>query len=79
MFALVTAPDEQQHAERHVTWTGEPGRQPLVAKGTASEVTDPAGLAAAVDQGRASDGELTRYGGLFFDAVFGQQRHDETR
>jgi hypothetical protein len=71
-FASVTAPGGQR-AERPVTWVGEPGRRLLVSKGTASAVPDPAALATAVDQGRATTKELETYGSLLFEAAFGQR------
>jgi hypothetical protein len=71
LFALVTVPGGLR-GERPVAWAGEPGRRLLVARGTASAVPDPAGLAAAADQGNASGEELNRYGGLLFEAAFGQ-------
>jgi hypothetical protein len=72
LFALVTVPGGPR-AERPVTWAGQPDRRLLVAKGTASDVPDAAELAAAVDQGSATDEELRRYGWLLFEAAFGQQ------
>jgi CHAT domain len=72
LFTLVTVPGEPS-AERPVTWAGEPGRRLLVAKGTASEVLDPAGLATAVERGNALDHQLSLYGGLLFEAAFGQE------
>jgi len=78
LFVVVTAPDGAA-AERPVTWAGDsagPGKQArrlLVAKGTAAAVPDPAGLAAAVEHGRASDEELARYGQALFEAAFGPQ------
>ena len=77
LFALVTVPGGPR-AERPVTWAGpanwdDPasGRL-LVAKGTAGAVPA-AGLAAAVNQGRASPAELKRYGLLLFEAAFGAE------
>lgn len=72
LFALVTVPAGPR-AERPVTWAGQPDRRLLVAKGTASDVPDAAELAAAVDQGSATDEELRRYGWLLFEAAFGLQ------
>jgi hypothetical protein len=72
LFALVTVPGGPR-AERPVTWAGQPDRRLLVAKGTASDVPDATELAAAVDQGSATNEELRRYGWLLFEAAFGQQ------
>jgi hypothetical protein len=78
LLALVTVPGGPR-AERPVTWAGPaaldgtPGGRLLVARGTAGDVADPGRLAAAVDQGGASAEELSRYGRLLFDAVFGRQ------
>ena len=66
-LVIVTAPDGTAR-ERPVSWA-DPGRRLLVARGT--DVTDPVGLADAIDQGRASDEQLARYGRLLFDAAFG--------
>jgi hypothetical protein len=68
LFVLVTFPGAPP-AERPVTWAGGL----LVAKGAASEVPDPADLAAAVERGNATGEELSRYGGLLFEAAFGRQ------
>jgi hypothetical protein len=81
LFVVVTAPEAALRCERPVTWAGDPvnqaGRQLLVAKGAASAVTDPAGLAEAVDAGRATAAELEQYGALLFEAAFGLQLWQE--
>jgi hypothetical protein len=71
LFAVVTAAG-MPRGERRVAWAGEPGRRLLVAP-TAGAVPGAAALAAAVDQGRATTQELDQYGGLLFEAAFGEQ------
>jgi hypothetical protein len=76
LFVVISAPDGTA-AERPVAWAGDlaapggHGRRLLVAKGTAAASADPAGLVEAVEQGRASDSELARYGQALFEAAFG--------
>jgi CHAT domain len=75
----VTAPGDTRF-ERPVAWAGDPeiaGRRLLVAKGTASDVPDAASLARAVDEGMATAAQLTRYGGLLFEAAFGPEDWQE--
>jgi hypothetical protein len=78
LFALASVPGGPR-AERPVAWAGAaawdsgPGGRLLVAAGTASEIPDPAALATAVDQGRATAEELNQYGRLLFEAAFGQR------
>ncbi len=68
-FIIVTAPDGTR-TERPVTWA-DAGKRLLVAKGAAAAIADPAALADAIDQGRATDAELARYEWLLFEAAFG--------
>lgn len=81
LFLVATGPGDLRH-ESPATWAGDtgtadapaaPGRRLLVAKGTAGEVPDPAGLAEVVDQGRASADQLKQYGMFLFEAAFGQE------
>ena len=73
LFIRVSGPDGSPRAERPVAYAGPPARRLLMAKDAASAVTDPAALVTAIDQGEASADDLALYGGLLFEAAFGQQ------
>lgn len=72
-LSLIVAGPPGLYSERSVTWAGSPGRRLLVAGNATGTVRDPAALADAVDQGRATQEELARYGQLLFDAAFGPE------
>ncbi len=69
LLVIVTAPVGDP-VERPVAWAGS-GKRLLAAKGSVDAVPAPEELADAIDQGRASDEQLARYGRLLFDAAFG--------
>jgi hypothetical protein len=72
LFIVVTGPGGIRSA-RPVTWVGAADKRLLVAKGTASTIADPASLADAIDDGRATDEQLKQYGRVLFEAAFGQK------
>ena len=68
----VTGPDGRR-SERLVAWVGHPGAGMLVARDEAGGPIDPAPLAEAVDQGRATEEVLRQYGALLLRAAFGTE------
>jgi MinD-like ATPase involved in chromosome partitioning or flagellar assembly len=71
LFLIVTVTSGRRY-ERPVSWVGSPGKRLLVARDAASTIREPAALADAVDEGRATEEEVTQYGQLLFEAAFGQ-------
>jgi hypothetical protein len=57
--------------ERAVRWTG--GGRLLVYRDDAISDEDAAAISARVEQGSAAVQELARYGGLLFEAAFGEE------
>ena len=71
LFLIVTAAGGMRY-ERPVSWVGSPARRLLAARDAAGAIREAAALADAVDEGRATDEEVTQYGQLLFEAAFGQ-------